>query len=76
MFGWGEESAGNVTEAEDVLKASLTGLELRVAISEEAAVVERCRGRGRGRLLLEGEVGEAEGREEGRCWVGTVIAAL
>ncbi len=52
--------------------ASLIGLELRAALSEEIPGAER--GRGRGRLLLVGEVGEAEGRE-GRGWDGTVMAA-
>ena len=53
--------------------ASLTGLELRGALSDELLATER--GRGRGRLLLVGEVGEAEGRGEGRDWVGRVMAA-
>lgn len=50
-------------EAEDFV-TSLTGLEVRGALSDELPGTER--GRGRGRLLLVGEVGEAEGREEGR----------
>ena len=75
MVGWGEESAGNGTDtpedAENDLMASLTGLELRGALSDELLATER--GRGRGRLLLVGEVGEAEGK--GRGWVETAMAA-
>lgn len=43
---------------------SLTGLEVRGALSDELPGTER--GRGRGRLLLVGEVGEADGRGDGR----------
>ena len=64
MVGCDEESAGNDTEeAENDLVVSLTGLELRGAVSDELPGTER--GRGRGRLLLVGEVGEAEEREGG-----------
>ena len=44
-----------------------------MAISEGPPGAER--GRGRGRLLLVGEVGEAEGREEGRGWVGAALGS-
>lgn len=67
MVGWVEESTGNDTdtpeEAEDGFMASLIGLEFRWALSDELPGTER--GRGRGRLLLVGEVGEAEGEKVG-----------
>jgi hypothetical protein len=61
-------------EVEKVLTISLAGLELLVAASEEAPGAER--GRGRGRLLLVGEVGEGDGKEETGCWVGKAIPEL
>jgi hypothetical protein len=56
-------SDGEATgEAEGGFTASLAGLELLMAESEEIPGAER--GRGRGRLQLVGEVGEVDGRAE------------
>ncbi len=58
--------ADAVGGAED-LRVSLAGLELLVVSEELPGAV---RGRGRGRLPLVGEVGEADGREAPGCCEG------
>ena len=58
------EAAGGAGD----LKASLAGLELLTAVSDGWPGAER--GRGSGRLLLVGEVGEADGRDAAGCCEG------
>ena len=70
----GEEEGSGGSDADATggrgdLRTSFAGLELRAAVSEEPGTE---RGRGRGRLPLVGEVGEADGREGAGCCEGTV----
>jgi hypothetical protein len=63
-----DESRGSDAEVPGTaggLKPSLAGLELLIAISEEWLGAER--GRGSGRLLLVGDVGEEDGRDAAGC---------
>ena len=63
-----------VGEAEGGFATSLAGLEHLIAASKEVPGAER--GRGRGRLLLVGEVGEADGRVEAGWEDGRVTPEL
>lgn len=70
----GEEEGSGGSDADATgrggdLTTSLAGLELLAAVSEEPGAE---RGRGRGRLPLVGEVGEADGREGAGWCEGTV----
>jgi hypothetical protein len=70
----GEEDGSRGSDADFAggggdFRTSLAGLELLMAVSEEPGAE---RGRGRGRLPLVGEVGEADGREGAGCCEGTV----
>jgi hypothetical protein len=61
-------------EADVSLATSFAGLELLMARSEE--LPGAVRGRGRGRLILVGEVGEVDGRVEGSWGDGRVTPEL
>jgi hypothetical protein len=63
---WLRRDGDATGEVESGFATSLAGLELLMAASEEIPGAER--GRGRGRLPLVGEVGEADGRVEAAGW--------
>lgn len=68
------DDADATGEAEVGFTASFAGLALLMAISEE--LPGAVRGRGRGRLLLVGEVGEADGKVETSFGDGSVMPDL
>lgn len=67
-------SDGEASGEAEGFATSLAGLELLMAASEEVPGAER--GRGRGRLQLVGEVGEADGRVEASWGDGRVTPEL